>query len=490
MSRVIVIVVSIVVTAAVVIAIRSSQPFRQPWYVSQLASLEFSPVETDWEEPATPTQVVVSPPVEVEPPTAIDLEPPVIPPLANDPVRDPRVEPLPTIDEPLISPLPPMEEPPSVESIAVKPPERVNPPTTDTVELSPPGSLANDEPPLPEANLSPEVFPLPPIDEEPPFPAVPQIASEELPIPGAGQGEVEEPPFPAEELAPPIRVAENLPGGDMLAPPIDERDMVLHAAGAIVFRKPKGWRAVEAPFGREIRLLLLPPGQQARNEMPRDGVWLSYHVRPYTMTPNTKEIGAMLPARMKSAAPEAEVDSHVDNNEVDDRPMVSQAFLVRNKSRSASLIGFHMLIGDQHGVIEVHGVSPLAISVDREHAWAQIVNSLEINKPEEEEIEIEPQAMEAKRALGNWKAMRSVLQFRGDGSVVIISDPKRGVLLDGSPDQQPLEQVAGRFQAKDDLIMVRWNDGSRLNYRWKRDGVRLLLTDSDGRISQLRRFYK
>ena len=50
--------------------------------------------------------------------------------------------------------------------------------------------------------------------------------------------------------------------------------------------------------------------------------------------------------------------------------------------------------------------------------------------------------------------------------------------------------LAGRFRAKNDLLHVVWDDGSKLNFRWKLSGSALLLTDHEGQISQLQRLYE
>lgn len=52
-----------------------------------------------------------------------------------------------------------------------------------------------------------------------------------------------------------------------------------------------------------------------------------------------------------------------------------------------------------------------------------------------------------------------------------------------------LKTLAGRYRAENDLLLVTWADGSRTNYRWRRQGPNLFLTDHTGRTSQLRRIY-
>ena len=48
-------------------------------------------------------------------------------------------------------------------------------------------------------------------------------------------------------------------------------------------------------------------------------------------------------------------------------------------------------------------------------------------------------------------------------------------------------ELTGTFLAQEGLLLVTWDDGSKLNYRWRLLGHDLLLTDHQGRISHLRR---
>ena len=94
---------------------------------------------------------------------------------------------------------------------------------------------------------------------------------------------------------------------------------------------------------------------------------------------------------------------------------------------------------------------------------------------------------------GNWKALHSRLQLHDDGRVVIRFDRKGNYALDerGTPTfDSNLTMLTGRYRAQDDLLLVTWSDGNRTNYRWKRQGADLFLTDHTGRTSQLRRIYQ
>ena len=59
------------------------------------------------------------------------------------------------------------------------------------------------------------------------------------------------------------------------------------------------------------------------------------------------------------------------------------------------------------------------------------------------------------------------------------------------PSQRPvIRRLAGRFKVADDLLMVDYIDDSRSNYRWRIEGTELMLTDHEGRVSQLARIYE
>ena len=73
------------------------------------------------------------------------------------------------------------------------------------------------------------------------------------------------------------------------------------------------------------------------------------------------------------------------------------------------------------------------------------------------------------------------MRFTGDRRVVIIPDD-----LDSNRDAKLL---TGSFEARGDVIFVRWDDGSRLNLRWRSDGNDLFLTDHEGQISHLKRVF-
>jgi len=89
--------------------------------------------------------------------------------------------------------------------------------------------------------------------------------------------------------------------------------------------------------------------------------------------------------------------------------------------------------------------------------------------------------------VGRWTQRHSEYRFAADGTVSINFARKRRFLTDftSSHSARLVTSVRGHFEAKADLIFVTWNDGSRLNYRWRRDAEQLFLTDHIGRVTPL-----
>ena len=82
------------------------------------------------------------------------------------------------------------------------------------------------------------------------------------------------------------------------------------------------------------------------------------------------------------------------------------------------------------------------------------------------------------------------MKLDGLGHILIKFDRPQVTPIDriGS-DQVPrrVVRLTGRYRARDDLILISWDDGSKLNYRWRLHNGDLLLTDNTGQVSQLRR---
>ena len=96
----------------------------------------------------------------------------------------------------------------------------------------------------------------------------------------------------------------------------------------------------------------------------------------------------------------------------------------------------------------------------------------------------------AEPILGSWKSYRARLRLDGSGQIHLNFDRHRVQTIDRLGSQQTpkrIARLAGTYQARDDLLLITWDDGSKLNYRWRIHRGELLLTDHTGQMSRLKR---
>lgn len=142
----------------------------------------------------------------------------------------------------------------------------------------------------------------------------------------------------------------------------------------------------------------------------------------------------------------------------------------------------------------------------------EIVGSIRLVRPKDKRGRIKRSVKDATRILGSWKSSRSRMQLQRDGVIRIVTDDPFEVEVVGAADAktrkaksssaelaagndestrreegEPLlaDTIEGTFKAQDDLLFTVWQDGSKLNYRWRLHNGALLLTDSEGRTSKL-----
>ena len=152
--------------------------------------------------------------------------------------------------------------------------------------------------------------------------------------------------------------------------------------------------------------------------------------------------------------------------------------------------GVHLLAPVDGGLFELHMVAADADFAQRLGQLERILQTLKLRPPKQ--VRAQRAEGDAASILGTWKALHSRLQLQDDGRVVIRFDRRGNYAIDqrGTPVfDSNLTMLAGRYRAQDDLLLVTWSDGSRTNYRWRRQGPNLFLTDHTGRTSQLRRIY-
>ena len=114
------------------------------------------------------------------------------------------------------------------------------------------------------------------------------------------------------------------------------------------------------------------------------------------------------------------------------------------------------------------------------------LREIKLTPPAVPEHNLPPQIASALAVVGSWKSFRSRLRFYKDGRVTILMDSAGAIRVDGTKPKKA-ERLIGTYQGQGDLVYVVWDDGSKLNFRWRVEGDRLLLTDHEGHVSQLRR---
>lgn len=255
---------------------------------------------------------------------------------------------------------------------------------------------------------------------------------------------------------------------------------IAFAGGAAQLQAPLNWRVYEASFGREVRLLLTPLELQnpaALKSGVFEGVWVVCHARRSGTAISSEQLREMILERLKLAAPEAQTQPPSPialNGAVGFRlPFVGQG-----------AHGFHLLLQAPWGVCEVHASANSQSDEASIEVVSEVANSVRLVAVAPPTAEVAAEVRDAKGLLGSWKAYRSRLRLKSNGTIEIQPDRSPLVAV-GRPPAKPPKMLNGRFKARGDLLMVRWDDGSLLNFRWRLEGDRLLLTDHEGRISRL-----
>jgi len=274
----------------------------------------------------------------------------------------------------------------------------------------------------------------------------------------------------------------------------DNRDIVLYAGGVVEVRPPLGWHIAEVPFGREVRLLVTPQPIEGRRVMPTDGMWITFHAQSIRQGFAVDTIQEVLQKRLKLSVKKVRLAGNVSIMNIADYPAVKQEFtigdgLANQPNTSDTHIGFHVLIRSTFGILELHAVAPATEHALRKEQFESTISTIVLKKPQDDGDVVVDSVSDAKPVIGSWKAFRSRLRLYGDGRIVIRPD-RPSKIVPQRIDKAADGILTGRYEARGDLIFVRWDDGSRQNLRWRRHNENLLITDHDGQISQLRRIFE
>lgn len=260
---------------------------------------------------------------------------------------------------------------------------------------------------------------------------------------------------------------------------VDERDWVFFAADSFEAPVPPTWQVHEAAFGRDVRMLLTP-SLDGKGRLPDDGLWVSYSVDPVQQN---RPLETILRERVMVHTNETAAIAKPQRTSLGGHPAVfSELSEYRGQVKFE---GGHLLIAAPWCLFEVHWTYPVAVGAERRPLVQKWLSEINFTPPEKPRGQLPPHVAPASAVVGAWKAYRSRLKFEADGRVVVLIDPPRITRVDASA-KKP-EQLVGTYHGQGDLLYVVWDDGSKLNFRWRVEGDRLLLTDHEGQVSQLRK---
>ena len=277
------------------------------------------------------------------------------------------------------------------------------------------------------------------------------------------------------------------PTASALAGDDDLRDFVLFAGGTVEFRLPLAWKTAEVPQGRQVRLELWP--EASRRHMVRgaqsplvDGAWLTFHYRDQRH--DATALRQMLVRQIEQTLGEPQDAAMIESIEHGPFRGVRQAFVQDDAQ------GFHLLIATEPGILELHFVAPRSAHAERMVEIDALLASMKLVSPVVPQQQVVPQLADAEQVVGLWKSLRGSMRLTGQGQVVVRFDRTGVFPIDERGHKvydRGVTRLAGQYTAQDDLILITWGDGSRLNYRWTIDKGELLLTDHLGRVSQMNR---
>lgn len=265
-------------------------------------------------------------------------------------------------------------------------------------------------------------------------------------------------------------------------PRLEAQTRLRFARGGIELQVPDGWWTEEVPFGREIRLMVVPRRPATFRKMPIDGMWMAYHAATAGESQGEATLSRELSQRLRMVVAGNSQFSPPTPFSLGAWPAVSAEFTSRDPSSSnVSIAGRHVLVRTDWGIFEFHASAPTAIVEARSTHWTTTWESLRLSPPGASNDPAPNSLGQSNGIIGDWKSYRSRMRFSSDGRVVILPDA-----VGSNRNSNPL---TGTFELRDDLIFVRWDDGSRLNFRSRLQGNDLFLTDHVGQISHLKRVF-
>lgn len=530
----------LVLSAITIVVVRNRRRVAEPWYYDQLQQVSFQVVDND-EDAEGVSQETTLPQV-VSPLALPDVEPTVENPSEPNDALKPAFNPLgspslngplspqettPTPNEvppkslPLPSPLGPADEGPIGSGVApsetpnnseplnsLPKPLRLPPPDDESTQsflpwenenstLSPKESVAeNDSLNAPnEAALSR----LPATEEDslakdsPEEFAANDFPSDIAPQQGGGGFSGQDDLQVADDDGKKKNAIRRLPPADGIL-----NDVISFAAGAVEVSLPNGWEVFETTSRREVRLVLTKPKPKPKSKsdeksetkpkglrgLPTDGVWISYHLSQEPAHRRTEEINEMFARRFKLATGIKSTSTEVYDLKIDGEAALAEEFEITKKEEK--LQGLHMLVATQWGICEIHASTPAENYAENEAALTSLIESISFNRPNMPSSVFNGSTASAESIHGVWKSLRSRMRIMADGRIEVEADQSHPLNVGTYDEDGERDIVKGTYTASGDLLRVVWEDESKLNFRWKRKGLSLLMTDHEGKISHLK----
>ncbi|MEM8866119.1 MAG: hypothetical protein AAGF31_11300 [Planctomycetota bacterium] len=274
------------------------------------------------------------------------------------------------------------------------------------------------------------------------------------------------------------------------------------AGGAVELAYDSDLVASELPRGRQILLVLSrhsPPQSVAELS---DGVWIGLSG---VQRPNSPALAKLLVTGLSRDLPKAELEGRAVETALAGFPGMRQQFAVPGRKplfappgdsaepAIGDLQGWRQLVETDWCTVEIHFVAPEAEYDLREQQVELMLAGMQLSRPRQPVVEVEPDLLDAEPIVGRWKSARGLLELFGDGKITLAFDREKNYELSkrGIVDyESPVHTLAGEYSAEGDLLRIRWADGSLLNMRWRLAGGELLITDHHGRTKRLQRLYR
>ena len=283
----------------------------------------------------------------------------------------------------------------------------------------------------------------------------------------------------------------------------EEQAIVTIGGGAVELQLPADFSIAEVPVRRELRVVATRFDYRGNLRQVTDGFWICYHLRADSPLGPLDERADVLHPRLKLVTQDLAVIQRTWNTSVGEWPARTISFALQEtgtridedsgdtgESAERGWKGMHCGIRTQWGIVELHFVAPAALYPSCTESWEQVVRNLRFRPPRAQPQPDSAQITAAAEILGSWKSTGGRLQLLGSGRVRLQFDRPRLRFIDDQQVEDPVRresELTGKFLAQEDLLLVTWDDGSKLNYRWRLLGHDLLLSDHQGRISHLRR---